>query len=68
MALRLEEVEPQNKGPHQLGAAKKEKKVVSSSAISTQQDFPKGLRALVLADFHCTSLIDCLVLSHKQPS
>ena len=47
--LRYEEAEPQNKGPHQLGAAKKEKKVVSSLAISTRQVYLKGLRAVVLS-------------------
>ena len=65
LALRYEEVEPQNKGPHQLGAAKKEKKVVSSSAIPTRQGSSKGLRAIELVDFHCTSHVDCLVASHK---
>ena len=33
LALRYEEVEPQNKGPHRMGAAKNEKKVVYFSAI-----------------------------------
>ena len=33
LALKHEGVVPQNKGPHQLGAAKKGEKVVSSSAI-----------------------------------
>ena len=33
MAIRLEEFVPQNKGPHRMGAAKNEKKVVYSSAI-----------------------------------
>ena len=65
LALKHEEVVPQNKGPHQLGAAKKEKKVVSSSAIPTHQGSSKGLRAIDLVDFHCTSHVDCLVASHK---
>ena len=61
LALKHEEVVPQNKGPRQLGAAKKEKKVVSSSAIPTRQGSSKGLRAIELVDFHCTSHVDCLV-------
>ena len=54
LALKHEEVVPQNKGPHQLGAAKKGKKVVSSSAIPSRQGISKGLRAIELVDFHCT--------------
>ena len=65
LALKHEEVVPQNKGPHQLGAAKKEKKVVSSSAIPTHQGSTKDFRALELVDFHCTSLVDCIVASHS---
>ena len=53
LALKHEEVVPQNKGPHQLGAAKKEKKVVSSSAIPTHQGSTKDFRALELVHFHC---------------
>ena len=61
MAIRLEEIVPQNKGPRQLGAAKKEKKVVSSSAIPTHPGSTKDFRALELVDFHSTSHIDSLV-------
>ena len=43
LALRYEEVEPQIKGPHQLGATKKEKKVVSSSAVpNTPRHLPRN--------------------------
>ena len=41
--LRYEEAEPQNKGPHQLGAAKSVKKVVSSSAVPNT---PKHFRRM----------------------
>ena len=61
LALKHEEVVPQNKGPRQLGAAKKEKKVVSSSAIPTHPGSTKDFRALELVDFHSTSHIDSLV-------
>ena len=42
MAIRLEELVPQNKGPHKMGAAKKEKKVVYSSAIPFSSNLLKA--------------------------
>ena len=42
LALKHEEVVPQNKGPHRMGAAKNEKKVVYSSAIPFSSNLLKA--------------------------
>ena len=68
MAIRLEELVPQNKGPHMMGAAKNEKKVVYSSAIPIHSRHQRRLQSDRDSWPTLHKPLDCLTSYHKNSS
>ena len=61
LALRQRRLYHKSKGPTSWELQRKGKRWFPPRLFPTHQGISKGLRAIVIADFHCTSHVDCLV-------
>ena len=65
LALRQTRLYHKTKGPTSWELQRKGKRWFPPRLFPTHQSISKGLRAIDIVDFHCTSHVDCLVASHK---
>ena len=65
LAIRQSRLNHKTKGPTSWELQRKRKRWFPTQLFPPHQGKTKGLRAIVLADFHCTSHVDSLVACHN---
>ena len=65
LAIRQSRLNHKTKGPTSWELQRKRKRWFPTQLFPPHQGKTKGLRAIVLADFHCTSHVDSLAACHN---